>query len=141
MRIEAAPGHEVHQAVNTFYASNGSNAKARPDDLFFLAMEGDSVIGCVRYCVENEVPMLRTMRVTQAWQRQGVGLALLTRFVGYIDEHRIRDVFCLPYSHLDRFYGLRGFMTLPIDQAPVFLQERLQIYDPTGALYICMKRP
>src|SRR5712671_2626479 len=139
MNIEIAQGGEVQQTVDAFYASNGSNAKARPDDLFFIARAGDAVIGCVRYCVEYDVPMLRTMRVANAYQRQGVGLALLTRFVNYLDEHQIRDVFCLPYAHLDRFYGLRGFMTLPGSQAPAFLQERLHAYDPAGALYICMK--
>lgn len=141
MKIEVASGREVQQAVDAFYSSNGSDAKARPDDLFFLAMEEDSMIGCVRYCVENEVPMLRTMRVARAYQRQGVGLAMLTRFVHYLDEHQIRNVFCLPYAHLDRFYGLRGFVSLPANEAPAFLQERLQSYDPAGTLYICMKRP
>jgi len=141
MKIEVASGREVQQAVDAFYSSNGSDAKARPDDLFFLAMEEESMIGCVRYCVENEVPMLRTMRVARAYQRQGVGLAMLTRFVHYLDEHQIRNVFCLPYAHLDRFYGLRGFVSLPANEAPAFLQERLQSYDPAGTLYICMKRP
>ena len=123
MKIEVASGREVQQAVDAFYSSNGSDAKARPDDLFFLAMEEESMIGCVRYCVENEVPMLRTMRVARAYQRQGVGLAMLTRFVHYLDEHQIRNVFCLPYAHLDRFYGLRGFVSLPANEAPARLRS------------------
>jgi hypothetical protein len=34
---------------------------ARDLDVFFLAMDGGTVLGCIRYCVEEGTPMLRTM--------------------------------------------------------------------------------
>jgi N-acetylglutamate synthase-like GNAT family acetyltransferase len=139
--IEIEEGRHVQQLVDSFYKNNGSTGRARPDDVFFLAMSGEALIGCVRYCVESGTPLLRTMRVRQDYQRQGVGLALLTRFSAYLDTHGIRDVFCLPYSHLESFYGLVGFVRLRPYEAPAFLQERLRLYDSAGAQYLCMRRP
>lgn len=116
-------------------------AKARLDDIFFLAMMDETLIGCVRYCIENNTPMLRTMRVDTNHQRRGVGLALLASFAAYLDDRNIRNVFCLPYSHLEAFYGRIGFGRVHQNSAPRFLQERLRGYDPTGTHYLCMKRP
>jgi N-acetylglutamate synthase-like GNAT family acetyltransferase len=140
MNIDISAGDDIRDLVDAFYERNGSVARARPDDVFFLAMKGDTLIGCVRYCVENDTPMLRTMRVDASYQRRGVGLALLASFAAYLDERNIRRVFCLPYSHLERFYGRIGFVRVPMHEVPRFLQERLHEYDPTGIRYVCMSR-
>ena len=141
MRIEMRRGHQVQRLIDSFYEAHGSRGRSRPDDLFFLAMNDETLIGCVRYCVENDTPMLRTMMVHQHHRRQGVGRALLGRFAEYLDIHGIRDVYCLPYSHLEDFYGSAGFIQVPLSRVPAFLQHRLRVYDPTGTHYLCMRRP
>lgn len=140
-QIDLREGPEVASLVDSFYELNGSSGRARSGDLFFLAMVGGGLIGCVRYCVENETPMLRTMRVHQDYRRQGVGRALLTCFAAYLDARGVRNVYCLPYPHLEDFYGMIGFIRVSPDDAPEFLQQRLRAYDPGGTQYICMKRP
>jgi N-acetylglutamate synthase-like GNAT family acetyltransferase len=134
-------GREVAQVVDSFYESNGSPGRARPDDLLFLAIAGETLVGCVRYCVEDETPMLRTMQVHRDYRRQGIGLSLLNRFAQYLDAQGDRNVYCLPYPHLENFYGRIGFVRVSPDHAPEFLQERLRTYDPTGTRYLCMRRP
>ena len=140
-QIELREGRDVAKLVDSFYEFNGSSGRSRPDDLFFLAMSGESLLGCVRYCVENETPMLRTMQVHRDRRRQRIGLSLLTRFAEYLDTSCIRNVYCLPYPHLEDFYGRVGFVRVSAVDAPAFLQERLRAYDPSGTLYICMRRP
>jgi N-acetylglutamate synthase-like GNAT family acetyltransferase len=141
MKIDIRAGDRVRDLVDAFYERNGSSARARPDDIFLLAMMDETLIGCVRYCIENNTPMLRTMRVDTNHQRRGVGLALLAGFAEYLDGRNIRNVFCLPYSHLEEFYGRIGFVRVSLNSTPPFLQERLHGYDPTGTHYLCMKRP
>jgi len=139
--IRLRKGREAAPLVDVFYAFNRSSGRARPDDLFFLAMKRAKLIGCVRYCVEHETPMLRTMQVHPDYRRQGVGRSLLIRFAAYLDDHGDRNVYCLPYSHLENFYELIGFVRVSPDDAPGFLKERLSTYDPAGTRYICMRRP
>jgi N-acetylglutamate synthase-like GNAT family acetyltransferase len=133
-------GAEARPLVDPFYERNGRQPCARDEDLFFIAMD-DAVLGCVRFCVENDTPMLRTMMVDAVHRRRGIGGLLLREFVGYLDAHQIRDVYCLPYAHLDGFYGAVGFQRIAPEQAPAFLQQRLRSYDPSGKAYLCMRRP
>jgi N-acetylglutamate synthase-like GNAT family acetyltransferase len=133
LEIHLQAGREAAGLVDLFYASNGSSGRARSDDLFFLPIREEKLIGCVRYCVEHETPMLRTVQVHLDHRRQGVGRALLHRFAAYLDNHGDRNVFCLPYSHLENFYGLIGFARVSRNDAPGFLQERLSAYDPDGS--------
>jgi len=43
----------------------GKRTCARDWDVFFLAMDGGTVLGCVRYCVEEGTPMLRRSYLAQ----------------------------------------------------------------------------
>ena len=140
IEIEIRNGHEARSLVDPFYERNGGRACAREDDLFFLAMKGNGLAGCVRYCVENGTPMLRTMMVDQSCRREGIGSRLLLEFAAHLDNGNIHDVFCLPYSHLAAFYAMVRFAKVPSDEAPEFLKERMMAYDPAGTRYICMKR-
>src|SRR4029453_16101048 len=98
--IRLCDGAEALPLVDPFYEKNGRQRCARDEDLFFIAMD-DVVLACVRFCVENDTPMLRTMMVDAEHRRRGIGSQLLRKFVGYLDTHQIRNVYCLPYAHLD----------------------------------------
>jgi N-acetylglutamate synthase-like GNAT family acetyltransferase len=85
--------------------------------------------------------MLRTMMVDAGHHRHGIGSRLLQEFTRYLDNHRIQSVYCLPYCHLDGFYAAAGFKRIATEKVPAFLKDRMRTYDPSGALYLCMKRP
>lgn len=63
IRIEQVQGKDATPAVDEFYKRNGSKGTAREDDLFFIAYSGDKIVGCVRFCIEEGIPLLRTMYV------------------------------------------------------------------------------
>ena len=136
-------GAEGSALVNPFYVSQGANAIARPEDLFFLALVGDSIVGAVRFCIEEGAPMLRSMMVHRDHRQQGIGRILLKEFDDYLNAKSYRDTHCLPYGHLVGFYGLIGFEKRVEVSAPAFLIERLADYrakNPTTD-YIYMRRP
>jgi N-acetylglutamate synthase-like GNAT family acetyltransferase len=139
--IQILAGPEARSIVDPLYERNGKRPCARDEDLFFIAIEDGKPVGCVRFCVENGTPMLRTMMVDSEHRRRGIGSLLLQAFAAYLDANRIRNVFCLPYAHLDVFYGSAGFECVVPNEAPLFLQERMHSYDPSGTAYLCMRRP
>lgn len=140
IQIRRRKGSEVAELVDALYAAHGSSAKARPDDLFFLAFFNDDLIGCVRFCIEENVPLLRTMRIADSWKRKKIGLALLKDFAAYLDSEKISNVFCLPYSHLPGFYGNIGFEMVSEKETPLFLLERLKGYKAKGLDCLIMRR-
>lgn len=141
LRIEVRDGLEAKAWVDPFYESHGARARARVGDLFFLAMLDGTLVGCVRYCVEEETPLLRSMLIDRGLRRGGIGTRLLLEFESHLERNRIRDVHCVPYAHLRDFYGRAGFEVVEPEHAPRFLAERLAAYHQDGKSYLCMRRP
>jgi hypothetical protein len=63
-------GAKARDLVDPLYVKNGKSPCARDSDVFFVAMDGSTLLGCVRYCVEEGTPMLRTMLVDAAHRRR-----------------------------------------------------------------------
>lgn len=141
VRIDLVPGQKIKSAIDAFYKKNGSKATARDEDLFFVAFSATQIIGCVRYCMEENTPLLRTMYVDLSFRKKGVGRLLLQSFKKYLDENEIHNVFCLPFPHLQKFYGGIGFEVVPSRQVPSFLIDRATAYATNGMTTIYMRRP
>jgi N-acetylglutamate synthase-like GNAT family acetyltransferase len=139
-QIEIKKGSEVLDLVDPFYEKHGSQGRARPDDLFFLYFEDKNLLGCVRFCLEEGKALLRTMMVDETARRKKIGSQLLYAFENYLIKNNITETYCLPYSHLEKFYGQIGFKKAAQDEIPPFLSERLQNYLAKGKYFICMKR-
>lgn len=138
-RLEIQSGSVCKSLVDTFYARHQSPSVARPEDLFFLAFEDNQLIGCVRYCVEHETPMLRSMMIAEDFRKKRIGTFLLKAFEKHLVENEIKNTHCIPHPHLDRFYGQIGFSVIRPEDAPLFLFERWKTYQERGQ-YLCMKR-
>ncbi|MFL5785173.1 MAG: GNAT family N-acetyltransferase [Bacteriovoracaceae bacterium] len=138
--IEICNGHDKRVQIEAFYEAEGRNIEVRGSDLFFIAYSGKSILGCVRFCIEHDVPMLRTMRVAQDFQRQDVGSELLRRFVLHLNDQDIHNTYCLPYSQLEKFYGSMGFKKISAEETPEFLRARISENAKKGNELICMRR-
>ena len=139
--IKSKTGDAVKEIVDPFYQKHESTGKARDTDLFFLAFEKDQLVGCVRFCIEENTPLLRTMMVDEQFRKQKIGSRLLVAFENYLIDNEIKNTYCIPYAHLEKFYGQIGFKRLTDEEMPKFLLERLQKYRSQGKAYFCMKRP
>ena len=138
--IKEIPGRDASTAVCEFYSREGNGIDIREHDLFFVGCIGEQLVGCVRFCMENGYAMLRTMRIAKTHQRCGYGLKLLKYFESYLQKNEIAEAFCIPYAHLERFYGAIGFTTIEDGLAPLFLRERLKIYREKPEKFLCMCR-
>lgn len=124
-------------SIRALYADAGYGARIAADDRLLVAVASEAVIGVVRLCRERGALVLRGMQIQLAWQRHGVGKALLAACVPMLDE---ADAYCLPYTHLIAFYGLVGFKPAATDELPDFLRERQDDYRSRGQDVLAMVR-
>lgn len=143
MKIQITDGATAASIVESHYQKNNfPRVKVRPTDMLFIATDDQAkILGCFRYCIEEGVPLLRTMAVDQPLRKQGIGKALLLRFQKYLDAEGIRGAHLICSCRLNPFYAQIGFKKIEFSEAPLFLQERMRKYDPELSKMTCMKRP
>src|SRR5262245_42098122 len=127
---------EDFERVNTYYANNGASARVSVDQQVVVAETGSDLIGVVRLCVENDLLVLRTMRVSGPYQRHGIGTRMLKALEPLING----TCYCLPYAHLIGFYGQIGFVEISPKDAPLHLRDRLAEYKTRNGAFTIMRR-
>jgi N-acetylglutamate synthase-like GNAT family acetyltransferase len=132
---ESAPAEQ--DRVRAFYRAATHPGLVAPDDRVLIAEAGGEIVAAVRLCLEDGAQVLRTMRVRPDFQRRGIGRLVLRRCVTLLDE---RDCFCLPYAHLEGFYGEVGFERVPPEALPPHLAARLGGYLAERPNVIAMRR-
>ena len=111
--------------IDVYYAGYRHGPLFAASQTVVLAEAKDTIIGVVRLCEERGYALLRTMRVDEPYQGQGIGKRLLEAFEDLV---RNRDCYCLSFSYLEDFYGWIGFQRIPASDLPPHLKERLQGY-------------
>jgi GNAT superfamily N-acetyltransferase len=124
--------------VDVFCRERGYQGFVSPEALVVVAESGADLVGIGRVQVEDEVLVLRGMRVDAPYRHRGVGTRLLELLAAGIES---RVCYCIPYSHLAGFYQHAGFVEQDPATAPVFLQLRLKEYRKAGNDVILMLRP
>ncbi len=133
----AALGSGELRIAEAFYRSLSTSISLHPDETVLLARHTGNIIAAVRLAPEHGVLVLRTMRVHPDWQQRGIGTALLLRLAPVLGS---RECFCLPWKHLQGFYGQAGFETVKAAGLPPFLRERLRQYQADGHRLVAMRR-
>ncbi len=121
---------EEYAAVADHYAECGYRGGLNAEDRVLTAVDQDEIIGAVRICMEQDVMLLRGMYIKQLFRGKGIGLSMLLYLKAQGD---VAGCYCLPYAHLDQFYGKIGFEKISIAQAPGFLADRLAQYRNNGS--------
>ena len=125
-------------AVERFYEACGYGGGAvHRDDHIVLAQTSAGIVGIGRLSRERGVLCLRGMQVVAPLRGQGIGACILRSLSDAIDG---QPCWCLPYAHLERFYGSGGFVTCNPHTLPSFLHERLAGYRDRGLQVIAMRR-
>jgi GNAT superfamily N-acetyltransferase len=143
VRTRIAAAEEI-PALAELYASWGYPSGMRPDDVVFVAERDGGCVGIVRRTWEQGTLLLRGMHVAPDQRGRGVGRALLEAFVAALDrDEATRGVACygIPFAHLEHFYGLGGFVFIPVAEVPEFLQQRVVRYTAEGHVVAAMARP
>lgn len=116
---------EYKDETEKFYQECERKTHVEPTDTLIVALSEEKPIGIVRLCFENQAYVLRTMQIHPEVQRQGIGSVILEKFDQVLKDRNIVQIFCMPYDHLESFYGQIGFRKISVGEAPEFLQERL----------------
>jgi len=123
--ISVVPGLESLTEANAFYAAQGRGGTVEPNDTLVIARDEQGIAGIVRLCRERGFFSLRTMQVRVDRQRQGLGQELLQRFDEHVRELGLSELYCMPYAHLEGFYGRIGFQRMiDVSKAPEVLWNR-----------------
>ncbi len=122
VRIMRALSDEIEE-IQRFYNTVGYKGIIDSDDILIVARHETKLIGVVRLVIEENTQVLRGMQIAASHQRQGIGHALLQYLNSYIGD---KSCFCLPHAWLEKFYGAVGFVKITPEQAPLFLQQRLE---------------
>ena len=129
---------DQHPAVLALYEECGYQGRIAPDDFVLIAEEHESLVGAVRLCSEEGLTLLRGFFLLPSHCGHGLGskmlLALLPHLYG-------RICYCIPFTHLSRFYALAGFVEISPEKVPQFLHHRLESYRSQGHKVLLMVRP
>lgn len=141
INIQLIPGAKAAPIVDPFYAQEGKSHRAINSDLFFVAFLENNIAGVCRFCIEEDTPILRSMIVHSLLRSQKIGSRLLESFAKHLDQNNYKPAYCIPYDHLENFYGLIGFKIIKELEAPIFLQSRIQTYrSKTSDTFMLMRR-
>lgn len=128
---------DEYSRVLAVYAALGYRRTIDPADTVWLAESAEEAVGIVRVAAEQGTLVLRGMRIAEHARRRGLGTQMLQLIAMWL---RDRECYCVPYPHLVGFYGQIGFAVIDPAAAPVFLAERLAVYQRSGEDVILMRR-
>ena len=123
--------------LNLFYREQGYHSGWSNAERAFIATNNDEIVGSVKVETCNEVSILRGMYITKEYQGKGLG----TAFINHIEPILNETVsYCIPFSHLGKFYGQIGFQSINPDSFPMSLVQRYRGYEKHGYKIIAMRR-
>ena len=120
-----------------FYESVGYYGGIADDCTVISARLDGRVIGVVRLAPEAGLLLLRGMMIVPAWQRRGVGSAMLERLGAEIGA---RECYCAALPWLDGFYSQIGFHPIDETLAPDYVREHVWINRARGHEQLLMRR-
>jgi GNAT superfamily N-acetyltransferase len=124
-------------AAQRFYAATGYHAPIDAAAAILLACQDRAIVGAVWLEHDQDLWVLRGMRVQPAHQRQGIGTQLLRAALEAASD---QPVYCVPYAHVGRLLERAGFVPLPENQAPPTLLARATEYRARGLDVVLMRR-
>lgn len=116
--------HEF-QKIEAFYAENHYNQPVSPRDRIMVLEHEGKIHAALRVCQESGCSVLRGMRVSPAFQRQGLGSQLMAYFAEVTGNE---SCYCIAHAYLGGFYGQVGFEEIKTELTPEFLVARLKRY-------------
>ena len=135
-RIELSKTADL-AAVDFFFESVGYRGGSHSSDRILVAQEDQRIVAAVRLCSEEGFLVLRGMYVMEERRGMSVGSMLLKSASAEIGS---AECWCVPYTHLTKFYSRIGFRVHEGGITPKFLLQRRSRYIAKGHLVTIMRR-
>src|SRR5215470_965144 len=94
-------------------------------EYFWVARAGERIVGTVGLEVYNDMALLRSLVVTPACQRTGLGHALTETALSYLTTRQFRAVYLLTTT-AEAFFARHGFCLVPRDAVPASVQQSVE---------------
>ena len=130
MQLLKAKAYELNQLAD-FYTLCGYGGAFNSEDTVFYLLQNKTLSAVVRIAEEEGHWVLRGMQVLPDLRGQQLGKTLLKYMLPELSQNQ-RPCYCLPHSHLVRFYGEAGFVIAAPINSPNFLINRKQKYHKQG---------
>lgn len=92
---------------------------------FWVAREGERLVGTVGLEVYDDLAFLRSLAVTPARQHAGLGRALTETALAYLTTRQFRAVYLLTTT-AEAFFTRHGFALLARDEVPASVQRSVE---------------
>ena len=103
----------------------------------FIATHSDKIVGSVKVESSSGISILRGMYISSNFQCEKLG----TKLIKFIEPILNKTVsYCMPFSHLERFYAQIGYRKVSLNTYPEYLRHRYVTYENDGYIIIPMVR-
>ena len=92
---------------------------------FWVAREGERIVGTVGLEVYDDLALLRSLAVTPERQRTGLGRALTETALSYLTARQFRAVYLLTTT-AEAFFASHDFALLARDEVPASVQRSVE---------------
>ena len=92
---------------------------------FWVAREGERLVGTVGLEVYDDLALLRSLAVTPARQHTGLGSALSETALAYLTTRQFRAVYLLTTT-AEAFFARHDFYLLARDEVPTSVQQSVE---------------
>ncbi len=106
-------------------------------DNFFVARQGNAVIGTVGMEVYNGAALLRSLAVEESQRNKGIAKSLYNKLVEHIESKGIQQVSLLTTT-AEQYFARLGFEKVRQENIPAFVKntKEYRLYCPSHA--VCM---
>jgi len=94
-------------------------------EYFWVARAGERIVGTVGLEVYDDLALLRSLAVTPARQRTGLGRALTETALSYLTTRQFRAVYLLTTT-AEVFFARHGFCIVARDAVPAGVQQSVE---------------
>ncbi len=92
---------------------------------FWVAREGEDIVGTVGLEVYDDLALLRSLAVTPSRQHTGLGRALTETVLAYLIARQFRAVYLLTTT-AEAFFARHGFRLVGRDEVPASVQRSVE---------------
>ena len=127
----------IRSDLNVFYVEQGYHSDWSTIERAFVAMGNNNIIGSVKVEKSNGISILRGMYISNEFQGRNLGTQLIKHIEPILNE---TISYCMPFSHLEKFYAQIGFIKVNLCKYPDYLRQRYRSYEKEGYKIIPMMR-
>lgn len=136
--FEAVPASHFPLIRQFYKQASYFNQVGRKDEVYCLRdrLNGNAVVAAVRLVKTADYLILRSMVVSPACQRQGLGKFFLQQVMAQLEN---RTCWCYPFEWLEDFYRTSGFISIQPEKAPLLIHTKYQQYLEQGRKLLIMR--